>query len=70
MGRLNFKCGFVLTVVFACGMSGFSQTKTQYLDSIVEENSRKNVFSYDNEGNNLSLEKWILDTIGKMGIYV
>ena len=47
------KNGVVLMLMLVCGISGFSQTKKQCLDSIVKPVSEKYLFSYDNKGNNI-----------------
>jgi len=48
--RKLIRYGVVLTVMLA-GINGFSQTKKQCLDSIVNSDKSKLVFSYDNKGN-------------------
>jgi len=52
MKKLDFRRGMVLTVVLACGMSGFSQKVIkQRLDSLVQDNGSKAVWFYDAYGN-------------------
>ena len=47
------RMGVMLMLMLVCGLSGFSQNKKQYLNSIVQPTSCKQIFSYDDNGNNI-----------------